>query len=156
MLGERGWLLMRERVAHCTVNLSLSQQKHSVPKETQVIFSSVSVSVNFCNCEVKKLKSCAAPGWHDAPDEEGNVSGNILEVSECKWWVYPFMLHTKPRSYSSSRYEAKLSTARKTIFFSPCYPVVYVKKGQNIESESLANGLKLQAACRGRAEWLMR
>ncbi len=30
------------------------------------------ISVNFCNRKIhQKLKSCAAPGWHDALDEEG-------------------------------------------------------------------------------------
>ncbi len=61
VLGELGWLLTRERAVHCAVNLG----------QVGNIFSSVSISVNFYNCKVnQKLKSCATPGWRDAPDEE--------------------------------------------------------------------------------------
>ncbi len=39
--------------------------------QTEIVFSSTSVSVNFCNCKVnQKLKYCAAPGGHDVPNEE--------------------------------------------------------------------------------------
>ncbi len=76
VLGERGWLLTRERAAHCTVNSSWSQQKRSLLTETQVRQESFSALCPFVltSVIVKSIRNwnhCPAPGWHDTPEEEG-------------------------------------------------------------------------------------
>ncbi len=76
VLGELGWLLMKERAAHCAVNLGLLQQKCSVLIETKVRRESFSAlcPLVLTSVNVKSIKNwnpCTAPRWHDAPEEEG-------------------------------------------------------------------------------------
>ncbi len=64
---------MRERAAHCAVNLSSSQQKHSVFIETQVrqeLSSALCPCVNVSYSKVhQKLKSRATLGRRDVLEE---------------------------------------------------------------------------------------
>ncbi len=63
---------MRERVAQSAVKIGQKQSMLEAKDTSQegIIFSSISASVYLCNCKVhQKLKCCAVPGWHDAPDE---------------------------------------------------------------------------------------
>ncbi len=68
--------LTRKRAANFTVNFKLfSTEALCACRDTSqagIIFNSMSVHVNLCNCKVhQKLESRAVPKWHDAPDEEG-------------------------------------------------------------------------------------
>ncbi len=85
--------------------------------QTGIIFSFMSVIVYFCSRKVhQKFKSCAASGWHNAPDEEGKE--RQWEICQ-KLVVHPHLMCTltAESSWAELRWEKPPSTAEST---DPC------------------------------------
>ncbi len=93
LLGKLSLLLMRERVVHCTVNSSLSQQKRSVLIERQVrqeLFSALCQLV-LTSVIVKSIKN-SNPALH----LDGMMHQMKKEKTHCKMCK---KLACSPRSY---------------------------------------------------------
>ncbi len=88
---ERERERVRESGALCCQFISLSQQKRSVLIETSQagnIFSSVSVSVNFCNCKVHQKK------------KEKRGTGNYIRI-----WPFHLRFNVHSKSRAGLRWE---------------------------------------------------